>query len=70
MKEFADDNLKFDGNGGKLSNRVEITVEKGKIALHKKLLLSHSVFEKLVQQIGKNKGVFGKEFTFYQKTKF
>ena len=32
MKEFADDNFKFDENGRKLSKRVENTVGKGEIA--------------------------------------
>ena len=31
LKEFADDNFKFDENGRKLSKRVENTVEKGEI---------------------------------------
>ena len=34
MKEFADDNLKFDENGKKFSKRVENTVGKGEIARH------------------------------------
>ena len=32
LKEFADDNFKFDGNGRKFSKRVENTVGKGEIA--------------------------------------
>ena len=32
MKEFADDNFKFDENGSKISKQVENTVGKGKIA--------------------------------------
>ena len=32
MKEFADIDIKFDGNGRKLSKRVENTVGKGEIA--------------------------------------
>ena len=32
LKKFADDNLKFDENGGKYSKRVENTVRKGEIA--------------------------------------
>ena len=31
MKEFADDNFKFDGNGRKLSKRVEKLWEKEKL---------------------------------------
>ena len=29
LKEFADDNLKFDENGGQFSKQVKSTVEKG-----------------------------------------
>ena len=32
LKEFADDNFKFDGNQGKFSERVENTVGKEEIA--------------------------------------
>ena len=32
LKEFADDNFKFDENDRQLSERVENTVGKGKIA--------------------------------------
>ena len=39
LKEFADDNLKFDENGRKLSKRVENTVAKGEIADYERLLL-------------------------------
>ena len=50
LKEFADDNSKFDENGKKLSKRVENTVGKGEIA--------H--YEQLVLQTRKNQGLFGK----------
>ena len=39
LKEFADNNLKFDENGRKLSKWVENTVGKGKIARYKQFLL-------------------------------
>ena len=32
LKEFADDNFKFDKNNGKVSKRIENTVGKGEIA--------------------------------------
>ena len=32
LREFADDNFKFDENGSKVSKRVENTVGKGEIA--------------------------------------
>ena len=35
LKEFADDNFKFDENGSKLSIRVENIVGKGEIACYK-----------------------------------
>ena len=48
LKEFADDNFKFDENGIKLSKRVENTVGQGEIA--RNFSLSHSVFKRLVSQ--------------------
>ena len=46
LKEFADDNFKFDENGRKLSKRVENTVEKGEIARYKQFLLFPQCFQK------------------------
>ena len=46
MKEFADDNLKFDKNGRKLSKQVENTVGKGEIARYKQFLLFLQCFQK------------------------
>ena len=46
MKEFADDNLKFDKNGRKLSKQVENTVGKGEIARYEQFLLFPTVFSK------------------------
>ena len=37
VKEFADDNFKFDENGGKFSKRVENTKGKGEISLFPKV---------------------------------
>ena len=53
MKEFADDNFKFDENEKKLSKQVENTVEKGEIA-------RYSVFKRLVLKTCKNQGLLGK----------
>ena len=39
LKEFADDNFKFDKNGRKLSKQVENTVENGEIARYEQFLL-------------------------------
>ena len=39
MKDFADDNFKFDENGRKKSKQVENTVGKGEIAHYKQFLL-------------------------------
>ena len=46
MKEFADDNFKFDENGRKFSKRVENTVGKGEIACYKQFLLFPQCFQK------------------------
>ena len=46
MKEFADDNSKFDENGGKFSERVENTVGKEEIARYEQFLLFPQCFQK------------------------
>ena len=46
MKEFADDNFKFDKNGRKSSKQVENTVGKGEIACHEQFLLFPQCFQK------------------------
>ena len=46
MKEFADDNSKFDENGRKLSKQVENTVGKGEITHYEQFLLFPQCFQK------------------------
>ena len=46
LKEFADDNFKFDENGRKLSKRVENMVGKGEIARNEQFLLFPQCFQK------------------------
>ena len=46
LKEFADDNFKFDENSRKLSKRVENTVGKGEIARYEQFLLFPQRFQK------------------------
>ena len=46
MKEFADNNFKFDENGRKLSKRVENTLGKGEIAHCEQFLLFPQCFQK------------------------
>ena len=46
LKEFADNNFKFDENGRKLSQRVENTVGKGRIARYEQFLLYPQCFQK------------------------
>ena len=46
LKEFADDNLKFDENGRKFIKRVENTVGKGEIARNEQFLLFPQCFQK------------------------
>ena len=54
LKEFADDNLKFDENGSKLSKWVENIVGKGQIACYEQFLLfpvfSKSLFPRGVKR--------------------
>ena len=47
MKEFADDNFKFDKNGRKfIKFRVENTEEKGEIDCHEQFFLFPQLFKK------------------------
>ena len=46
MKDFADNNFKFDENGRKLSKPVENTVGKGEIARYEQFLLFQQCFQK------------------------
>ena len=46
MKEFADDNLKFDENGRNLSKWVENSVGKGEIVRYEQFLLFPQCFQK------------------------
>ena len=46
LKEFADDNFKFDGNGTEFSKRVENTAGKGEIASYEQFLLFPQCFQK------------------------
>ena len=46
LKELADDNFKFHGNGRKLSKWVENTEEKGEIACYEQFLLFPQCFQK------------------------
>ena len=46
LKEFADDNFRFDESGRKLSKQVENTVGEGEIARYKQFLLFPQFFQK------------------------
>ena len=46
LKEFVDNNFKFDENGRNFSRRVENTVGKGEIACYKQFLLFLQCFQK------------------------
>ena len=56
LKEFSDNNFKFDENGRKLSKRVENTVGKGEIARYEQFLLFLQCFQKACFP-GASKGV-------------
>ena len=65
LKEFADDNSKFDENGRKFSTRVDNTVEKEKLRIMSNFSFSCSVFERLVLQTCKNQRLLGKRLIYY-----
>ena len=56
LKEFADDNFKFDENGKKLSKQIENTVAKGEIARYEQFILFPQYFQKACFP-GASKGV-------------
>ena len=56
----AENNLEFHENGGKLSKRVEIWWEKGKLLVMSNFSFSHSVFKRPILQTYQNKGLFGR----------
>ena len=62
LKEFADDNFRFDENGRKFFKRVQNTVRKGEIAHYEQFLLFTQCF-RLVPHIRENQGLFGKGLT-------
>ena len=64
LKEFADDNFKFDESDRKFFSKVEKNY-KGKEEI---VRCEHSVFERLILQIHKNKGLFGKKVSASAKS--
>ena len=63
LKDFADDNFKFDENGRKIFKWVANTVGKGEIARYEQFLLFPQCFQRLLLQTLKNQGLFGKGLT-------
>ena len=61
LKQFADDNFKFDENGRKLSKWVENTMGKGKVACYEQFLLFPQCFQKACFP-GASKGVGVREW--------
>ena len=68
LKEFADDNFKFDENGTKLSKRVENTVGKGEIARYEQFLLFPQCFQKACFPERQKVSLCGNGLTLYQTT--
>ena len=50
LKEFADDNFKFDEKGRKLSKQVENTVGDREIARYEQFSFFHSVFKRFLSE--------------------
>ena len=68
LKDFADDNLKFDENGRQLSKRVENTVGKGEIARYEQILLFSQCFQKACFSVA-SKGVIVWEWVNLRQNK-
>ena len=60
LKDFADDNFKFDKNGRKIFEWWKTLWEKKKLLVTSKFLLFPQCFQRLVLQKRKNLGLFGK----------
>ena len=54
MKEFTDDNYRFDENGGEFYKSVENTVGKGEIARNEQFLLFPQCFQRICTAECKN----------------
>ena len=67
LKEFADDNFKFDEIGRELSKQVENTVGKGEIARYEQFLLLPQCFQKACFP-GASKGVIVWEWVTLSQT--
>ena len=65
LKNFADDNFKFDEKAESSHTGKKTLLEKEKL-----LMFSHDDFRTLLQQTHKNQGLFGKKLTLYQTTNF
>ena len=61
LKDFADDNFKFDENGRQLSKWVINTVGKGEIACNEQFFLFPQCFQKTSIKTRKNQGLLWNE---------
>ena len=61
LKEFADDNFKFNENGRKFSERVESRMGNEEFVVSSNFSFSYIVFKRLVRQSYKIQGLCGKE---------
>ena len=65
LYNYADDNFKFDENGGKFSYRLENTVGKGEIALYEQFLLFPQCFQKTCTADLQKPGLVSEIFFFF-----
>ena len=66
LKEFADNNFKFDENGRKLFKRVENTVGKGEIARYEQFFLFPQCFQQNYTAATQKRACLGKGLILYQ----
>ena len=67
LKDFTDDNSRFDENGEKFSKWLENAAEKGEIARYEQFLLFPQRFQKTCTADRKNNGLFEKGLMIYQQ---
>ena len=64
LKEFADDNFKFDENGRKFFRWIGNTMEKGEIGRYEQILPFPHCFQNTRTADSKHQGLFGKELRY------
>ena len=66
LKDFTEDDFKFDENGRKISEMINTLWEKKKLLVTSNVFFSHSVFKRPVLQTRKIKGLVWERVKWYK----